>query len=66
MLVLSRKVGQQIIIGDGVVLTVLSFDKGKVRLGFEGDKEIPIHRAELLEREPTYSSDGARKGGRAW
>lgn len=47
MLVLSRKKGEKIYIGDLVVLTVLGIVNGKVRLVWEAPKEVKIIRAEL-------------------
>lgn len=55
MLVLSRKLGEQIIIGEGVnrvVITVVDIDRGKIRIGVEAAREIPVHRAELLDEPP--------------
>lgn len=54
MLVLSRKIGERVIIGDGIEITVVDIDRGKVRLGITADKTVPIFRAELLvETEAT-------------
>ena len=50
MLVLSRKRGEGIVIGEGVTVTVLDVRGGRVRLGFDGPAEVPIHRGELHQR----------------
>jgi carbon storage regulator CsrA len=53
MLVLGRKVGQTIICGEcenRVSVTVLSIQGSKVRLGFESDAKVPIHRREVLAK----------------
>lgn len=50
MLVLSRFVGETIIVNDNIKVTVLSVDRGKVRLGVECDKSIPVHRGEIWEQ----------------
>ncbi len=51
MLSLTREVGQQILIGDDVVLTVLSVSaNGRVRLGIEAPKQVRIDRKEVLDR----------------
>lgn len=50
MLVLTRKAGETIVIGDGVVVTVLDTHAGRVRLGFEGPADVPVMRGELVER----------------
>jgi carbon storage regulator len=50
MLVLSRKIGEVITVGSSVKVTVLSFDRGIVRLGIEAPKSIPVHRKEVYDR----------------
>lgn len=52
MLVLARKVGQQIVIGDNIEITVLEVRGEQVRLGITADRAISIHRKELLTRPP--------------
>ncbi len=52
MLVLSRKIGERIIINDNIVLVVLAVEKGKVKLGIEAPKEMPIFKKELLDFQP--------------
>ncbi|HEY2839257.1 MAG TPA: carbon storage regulator CsrA [Pirellulales bacterium] len=47
MLVLSRKLGETITIGDDVRVTVLHLAGGRVRLGIEAPLDVPVHRAEL-------------------
>ena len=48
MLVLSRKLGEKIYIGDNICITVVDIDRGKIRLGIEAPREVAIHREELL------------------
>jgi carbon storage regulator len=51
MLTLTREVGERIVIGDDIVVTVISVsDNGRVRLGIEAPRQIRIDRAEVLER----------------
>jgi carbon storage regulator len=50
MLVLSRKNGQRVRIGQLIEVTVLESHNGRVKLGFSGPPEIPIHREELVMR----------------
>jgi carbon storage regulator len=49
MLVLSRRVGERLMIGDDVVVTVIEVRSDGVRLGIEAPREIRVHRAEVLE-----------------
>lgn len=58
MLVLSRKVGEKILVGKDVWLTVVQIDGNKVRIGFEAPKDVPIIRNELIPRnEPKKPSN---------
>lgn len=50
MLVLSRKLGERIVIGDRVTIVVLAVSGERVKLGFEAPAEVPIHRFEVHER----------------
>ena len=47
MLVLSRRIGESIRIGDRITITVVRIGQNQVRLGIEAEREIPILRAEL-------------------
>lgn len=53
MLVLSRKLGESIMIGDNIRVTVVDIDRGKVRLGIEAPRDVPIYRQELLPLKDT-------------
>ena len=48
MLVLSRKLGEKIIIGDNIILTVVKIDRNQIRLGIEAPRDVPIFREEML------------------
>jgi carbon storage regulator len=48
MLVLRRKLGEKIYIGDNICITVVDIDRGKIRLGIEAPRDVPIYRQELL------------------
>jgi carbon storage regulator len=50
MLVLSRKRGEGIVIGDGVEVTVLEVTNKRVRLGISAPAEMPVHREEIARR----------------
>ncbi|MEI8371231.1 MAG: carbon storage regulator CsrA [Planctomycetota bacterium] len=47
MLVLSRKLGEEVVIGDGIRVTVLEMRGDRVKLGFVAPGEVPIHRKEI-------------------
>jgi len=56
MLVLSRKPGEQIIIGDNIRITVVSMGPGRVKVGIEAPGTVKVDRAEIHEKkvaEPT-------------
>ena len=62
MLILSRKLGEQIVIADNIVITVVEIRGDKVRLGIEAPREVPVHRKEiyeLIQREKSQQPDGA-------
>jgi len=48
MLVLTRKIGEAIQIGDGVTVEVLEMRGGRVRLGITAPSDVGVHRSELL------------------
>ena len=50
MLILTRKIGDSLIIGDDVEITVLSVRGNQVKLGVNAPKEIAVHRQEIYER----------------
>lgn len=50
MLVLSRKPLQRIVIGGGIVITVLRIDRGRVKLGIDAPSDVTVDREELLSR----------------
>lgn len=50
-LVLSRRVGESVCIGDGIMVTVVGISSsGQIRLSFHAPKDIPIHRLEVFQR----------------
>lgn len=48
MLVLSRRVGESIVIGDNVTVTVLEVRGDVIRVGIDAPRSVAVHRAELL------------------
>ena len=49
MLVLTRRIDEQIRIGDGVLVTVVEIKGDRVRLGIEADRDVPVHREEVYQ-----------------
>ena len=50
MLILSRNIGQKIIIGDDIEVQVLSMGRGQIRLGINAPTEVPVYREEIYQR----------------
>lgn len=50
MLVLTRKLGETIIINNNIEITILAAKGGCVRVGVEAPKNIPVHRKEIFEK----------------
>lgn len=48
MLVLSRKLGERIYVGEDIIITIVDVDRGKVRVGIQAPRDVPIYREELL------------------
>lgn len=50
MLLLSRKVHEQIQIGDDIVITVVRISGNLVKLGIEAPRDVPVHRGEVAAK----------------
>jgi carbon storage regulator len=55
MLVLTRKVGENIIIGDNIRVTIVSIDGGKVRIGIDAPRDVTVDRQEVHERRLEFA-----------
>ena len=51
MLVLTRKRGEKVVIGDGVEITVLTVERNRVKLGFTAPGKVSIYRQEIGRRK---------------
>jgi len=60
MLILTRRVGETVMIGDDVTITVLGVKGNQVRVGINAPKHVAVHREEIYERiKREQQSDGA-------
>lgn len=50
MLILTRKVGESVLIGNDISITILSVRGNQVKLGVEAPKDVSVHREEIYQR----------------
>jgi carbon storage regulator len=55
MLVLSRKLGEKIVIGDNIVITVVKIDRNQIRIGIEAPHDVPVYREEIAPQRLSKS-----------
>ena len=63
MLILTRRVGETVMIGDEVTITVLGVKGNQVRVGISAPKSIAVHREEIYERIKREQQGGGGDDG---
>ncbi|AOV16373.1 carbon storage regulator [Acidihalobacter aeolianus] len=67
MLILTRRVGETLVIGDAIEVTVLGVKGNQVRLGIKAPKDVTVHREEVYQRihgeTVHHDTDGSGDGG---
>lgn len=62
MLILTRRVGETLMIGDEVTVTVLGVKGNQVRIGINAPKDVAVHREEIYERIRQEKQGGSPEG----
>lgn len=61
MLILTRRVGETLMIGDNVTVTVLGVKGNQVRIGVNAPKDVSVHREEIYERIKNEQKENQQK-----
>lgn len=63
MLVITRKTGETILIGDHIQVTITDIQKGKVKIAIEAPREVSIFRKELVDEVRAANIEAGVRGG---
>jgi carbon storage regulator len=56
MLVLSRKLGEKIVIGENITVTIVKIDRNQIRIGIEAPHDVPVYREEIAPQRASQDS----------
>ena len=61
MLILTRRIGEKIVIGDDVIISIVGIKGSQIRIGTEAPPEIPVYREEIYQRILKERTDAAQR-----
>lgn len=65
MLILTRRIGETLVIGEDVRVTVLATNGNQVRIGIDAPSDVPVHRLEIKERIDAQAAAHSTQGHRS-